>query len=338
MRLNALIRGAMAGFLLAAWGTALAWADHPSIGFWEDSAGPIQTLSATPLPKGRMGASVSLEYQRFDAFSDAELRDFAAAGRTVESTDYLLSPALGLAYGLTDAVTLLARLPFPKRDNLRESELEEGEPEAHEHGDSFGAGDLMLLGKWRILREPVEISPLLGLKVPTGETRQKDEAGKRFEADHQPGSGSWDGLFGLALTKRLGSWTWSASGLYTLATEGTQNTDLGDQVTLGLGAAYRLNHREPRPHLHGAEAAHPSRHPGAALILELLWEHHQAEVVAGRKDPESGGNQLWIAPGVRVGFGRWSWAASIGVPVVQDFNGAQHESELKVLTLVSAGF
>ena len=307
-----------------------AWADHPTVSFSEDSAGPIQTISATPLPKRHWGVSVSVEYQRFDVFSDEELRNFARAGRTVDSTDYLLSPSVGLAYGLTENLTLLARLPYLKRDNIRESELEDGEAKAHEHGDSAGLGDLILLGKWRLFREPVEVAPLLGFKVPTGKTRDEDEAGKKFEADHQPGSGSWDGLFGLAITRRSGPWNLSGSFLYTLAVEGAQETDLGDQVTLSVGAAYRLNQHPNRHESH--------HHLATDLIMEAVWEHHQSQVARGRKGPESGGTQFWIAPGFRLGLGRFSWATSVGIPIAQDFNGAQHEPEVKLLTVISAGF
>lgn len=317
--------------LSAAFITPSAWADHPTVGFSEDGAGPIQTISATPVPKGRWAASASVEYQRFDAFSDEELRNFARASRTVDSTDYLLSPSLTLTYGLTENLTLLARLPYLKRDNIRESELEDGEAKAHEHGDSAGIGDLILLSKWRWLQEPVEIAPLFGLKAPLGETRDEDEAGKKFEADHQPGSGSWDGLFGLAATRRSGPWSLSGSFLYTLATEGAQETDLGNQVTVSVGAAYRLNRHSDHHH-------DPHHHLATDLILEAIWEHHQAQVARGRKDPESGGTQLWIAPGLRLNLGRWSWATSVSVPVAQDFNGAQHEPEVKLLTVVSTGF
>lgn len=274
---------------------------------------------------------MSVEYQRFDAFSDEELRNFARAGRTVDSTDYLLSPSVGLAYGLTENLTLLTRLPYLKRDNIREGELEDGEAKAHEHGDSAGLGDLILLGKWRLLQEPVEVAPLLGIKVPTGESRDEDEAGKKFEADHQPGSGSWDGLFGLAITRRSGPWSLSGSFLYTLATEGAQETDLGDQATVSVGTAYRLNQQPNQHHEH-------HHHLVADLILEGVWEHHQAQVARGRKDPERGGTQIWIAPGLRLSLGRISWATSVGIPIAQDFNGAQHEPEIKLLTVISTGF
>ena len=311
--------------------TRSAWADHPTVGFSEDSTGPIQTISATPLPKGRWGASMSVEYQRLDAFSDEELRNFARANRTVDSTDYLVSPSVGVAYGLTESLTLLARLPYIKRDNIRESELEDGQAKAHEHGDSAGLGDLAFLSKWRLFQEPVEVAPLLGFKAPTGETRDEDEACKKFEADHQAGSGSWDGLFGLAITRRSGSWSLSGSFLYTLATEGAQETDLGDQVTLSVGGAYRLNQHPSHHH-------ETHRHLATDLILEAVWERHQSQVARGRKDPESGGTQLWIAPGLRLSLGRVSWATSVGIPVAQDFNGAQHEPEVKLLTVVSTSF
>ena len=332
-----------------------AWADHASAGFSEDGEGPIQTMSADTLPNGKWGASVNVEYHRFRRMSDEQLKNFAEQGRSVHSMDYLFSSSLSLGYGLTDDLTFSARIPYMKRSNIREGELTgDGDTEVGQHGSSDGLGDLVLLGKWRVMKEPVEISPILGVKFPTGDTHEKDRSGARFETEHQPGSGSWDGLFGLALTKHAGKWTWSASGLYTLVTQGAQDTNLGDRAILGIGAAYRLyqsggqelpheadplhehHHHEGEPHHHEGARSHPRM--AADLVLEGLWEHEGAQVVRGVKDPESGGSTFWIAPGLRLSFKGWSWSTSVGVPVAQDLNGAEHKSEVKVLSTFSTSF
>jgi hypothetical protein len=326
------------GYLLGSvWSLPPALADHPTVGFSEDNAGPIQTVSAIPIPKGRFGVSNHLEYQKVNSFSDQQLREFAASGRTVDSTDYLFSSSLGLAYGATEDLTLLSRLLyFVKRDNIREGELEDGEVKVDEHGDGIGFGDLSLLTKWRLLRDPVEVAPMVGLKVPTGETTDKDEANKRLETEHQPGTGSWDGIFGLALSKVMGPWTWSASGLYTWVTRGAQKTELGDRFVLGIGGSYRLG--ESGHSHHGGEASHSHHHWTTDLVLEGLWEHEEPLRIRGRKIPEKGGSILWLAPGLRINFGLFSWATSIGVPFGSNLNGAQHEPEFKVHSIVSAGF
>ena len=42
------------------------------------------------------------------------------------------------------------------------------------------------------------VALLAGIKVPTGSTHETDLSGARLETKHQPGTGSWDPLFGLA--------------------------------------------------------------------------------------------------------------------------------------------
>lgn len=62
-------------------------------------------------------------------------------------------------------------------------------------------GDLTLLGKYQVIRsdqKDLDLSFLFGIKVPTGTTRRTNLMGRRFEADRQPGPGSWDPLVGIA--------------------------------------------------------------------------------------------------------------------------------------------
>ena len=81
---------------------------------------------------------------------------------------------------------------------------------------------------------------MLGVKVPTGVTDRHTDTGELVDAEFQPGTGSWDGLFGLAATKRIGPWSFDANVLYILATEGTQDTDLGDRFQYNAAVSYRI--------------------------------------------------------------------------------------------------
>ena len=55
-------------------------------------------------------------------------------------------------------------------------------------------------------------------------------------------------------------------------------------------------------------------------------------------DPNSGGNTVYLSPGLRLSMDRWSSFASVGVPIVTDSNGLQPESEWRILSGVTFSF
>lgn len=322
-----------------------AYADHPTIGFDSEIAGPVTTISATTLPKGRWSIGLRIEYVKFDVFPDAELENFAQQGEKIHSIDYLLSPSLGAIYGLTDNLTLGLQIPYVLRNDIREGHLEDSIPEVHKHGDSKGIGDLTLLGKYRFLnkeRSNFEVALLSGVKFPNGTTHAKDNSGGRFETEHQPGSGSWDPLIGIAVSKRLGRASLDTNWLYTFVTEGAQDTDLGDLLNYNVGVSYRLGGKTDHHHSH-ENATHQDRalykHLAWDLILEINGEWRQKQKVGGNKNKNSGGSLVYLSPGVRLTAGdRWSSSISVGLPVFQDLNGKQHEIDLRVIFAVGMGF
>ena len=87
---------------------------------------------------------------------------------------------------------------------------------------------------------PAQGELLTGIKTPTGETGERDEQDELFEAEFQPGSGSWDPMLGLALSQAQGRWSVDGNVLYTMATEGTQHTDLGDRFHYNGAVTFRL--------------------------------------------------------------------------------------------------
>jgi hypothetical protein len=345
-----------------------AFAHHPSGVGSTGGAGPINTISASPLDKGETAASITFEWIKFDPLSNAFLADFGAAhGHDVHvhSLSSILAPAISVGYGITADFTISARLPVVVRTDIKEA--------THVHpgggapalgavdflGDSAGIGDLSLLGQYRFYNNwttQTELALLLGVKAPTGLTNRHTDTGELFDAEFQPGSGSWDGLFGLAATKRIGPWSFDANVLYVLATEGTQGTDLGDRFLYNAAVSYRLLQGAsaaapmklgalPDPMWHGGPSTHQHSHmqeaftgPALDLVVELNGEWHAKEVQSGVTDSNSGGNTLYLAPGLRFSKDNWSSYVSVGLPIINDLNGIQAEPEIRVVTGLSVTF
>lgn len=315
-------RGALAVFLLLL-SAGSAWATHVAVSPGTGQAGPITTVSATVLPKHQFSIEAQAEYLRFNPFSDAELIRFAEQDREIHNVESVARHIVGVGYGITDAATIHVRIPYIRRENIAESEPPD---EAHRHGDAQGFGDLAVYLHHRLYRteaKDVEATLLLGLKLPTGRTTDKDDHGEVFEAEFQPGSGSWDPSLGLAVTKRLGVVTLDASALYTLVTEGTQDTDLGDTFSYNLALSYRAL----------------ARPVALDLIIEGNGVWLQKEKVSGHKDENSGGHTLLLSPGARLTFARrFSTSVSLGIPVLQNLNGEQNRLDYRLVFGVGMAF
>jgi hypothetical protein len=359
----------LAGVCAVALATPAA-AHHPGTGGNAGSAGSIYTITADTLARGGFAVGLFYEYIKLGGLSDAQLVNAAAQHQHVHSIGTIQSPWLSLAYGVTDDITISARFPYVKRTDIREGH--------HDHddatgiaintvdfrGDSAGFGDITVLGQYRFFKtEATSTALLLGVKAPTGCTNVFDQNGVLFETEFQPGSGSWDGMFGLAFSYRFApAWQFDTNVLYILTGEGVQDTDLGDRFLYNAAVTYRLAGAAPDPlralgqarahdrgsHRHGHSARTPADHhhepevtrPPWALdfILELNGEWHDKQVTAGISDPNSGGNTVYLSPGVRLSVNNISGFVTVGIPVVNNSNGLQSEPDYRVLTGITAGF
>ena len=70
-----------------------------------------------------------------------------------------------------------------------------------------GLGDLVLLGKYSVIKKEMRsqfLTIAAGLKAPTGSSSKINNNGLPLNADLQPGSGAWDGIFLLEYQQALG--------------------------------------------------------------------------------------------------------------------------------------
>ncbi len=334
-----LMRSILVGAVLASFVSPAA-AHHPSASPGGGPAGPVVTRSPDTLPAGKWAVSAHVEFIDLDDIPDDRLEQYGAEDvEGVHGIDSILATHFGAAFGIRDDLMLSVSLPVIRRSNIDEGHNESpGVGEVEKLGDSAGVGDLVVMGTWRFLHQPKKrrsVSLIAGIKTPTGDTKDRsDDGSERFEAEFQPGSGSWDPLIGAAASVGIGSVTLSTSILAQLTTKGSQGTDLGDVVNYDFAAAYRVM---GGMHEHGDGTT--EFHQALDLVLELNGEWRAKEETSGTKDPHSGGNTLYISPGARythpAGFASW---VSVGLPIAQDLNGKQSDANVRLMAGIAQAF
>jgi hypothetical protein len=320
-------------------GTVLA--DHGSLGFGIGTASPIITQGGITLPVGMWAGGVTTQFINFDSVSNEQLlsaKENAVdeAHGDVHTQNTYLQPSLFAAYGITDDLMLGLRVPFVLRSGIRSPGHHDEHGDEHDEeanminnqGDSNGFGDVSVFGQYRFFHTADNLnnaSLTIGLKTPTGATGIKDDQGNTFEAHSQPGSGSWDPSFGLSFTRAMGSFSFDTNVLYTVATTGTQQTDLGDIFDYNFAISYAFG----APVRNGFFSS--SNNAPWTAILELNGEWQDFQNTARLTDPNSGGNTVYISPGIRYSGGKnWNTALSIGAPIVTELNGFQTDPEYRI--------
>jgi len=297
-----------------------------------NSAGGITTVSPDTAKAGDLLIGLDFYVEDYNAISDAELLEFAEDDiEGVHSTGTAYISTLGIEYGVTNRLSLSLSLPYIIRNGIREAGHhghDGDESEIESLGTAEGIGDLQLGAKFALLdreADGVGVALIAGLSIPTGATGERTDDGERFEPEFQPGSGSWDPRFGIALGKNFGPLSATANVLYTLRTEGSQDTNLGDHLAFNAALSWRLG---KGAHVHDDGSF--ERHEALDLILELNGEWEERERIGSLRDIHSGGTQIFLAPGLRYSSANeWSMFTSLGIPVHEDLNGIQNETDIR---------
>jgi len=212
---------------------------------------------------------------------------------------------LGINHGIARGWSLSALLPYVQRDlDASTGDL-----------SGSGPGDLSLILKhrfhyrdWR--RSAWHSSWILGVETPTGDTHARD-GGLKLSPSLQPGSGSFDPFLGVASTLDLDLWRFDALAFYKANTEGAQDFEEGDRLTLLLSGKYRF-----------IQEVYPG--PSASGTVGLKWSTTDHSSQAGSSVSSSGGDELLL----KLGLG-WhprpdmDLGLSLDLPLYEDLNGQQ---------------
>jgi len=214
-----------------------------------------------------------------------------------------------LGYGFTSRLAFFGVLP------LVYVNTEMGDVSTSE----FGLGDAALFARYEVFRSDqagrtIRIAPFAGVRVPTG------RSGKT-------GDGSVDVFGGLIATIANTQWVLDSQLRYdhNRASDGFER---GDSASFETSFQYRLSPgnvtQETKAFVFG--------------VLEFSANHYERNLLGGVTDPNSGGNQIFLTPGLQYSTRRWIADLGVKVPIVNDLNGTALEPDYSVMASIRVNF
>jgi len=263
---------------------------------------------------------------------------------SADGEDFLITPLsmpmqmhmLGLMYAPTSKITLMAMLPFASSnmDHLMRNGNEFST-------SSSGLGDVSLGALVQLSKgENNRVHANLGLRLPTGSIDQKDVTPMSSPDEAvlpypmQLGSGTFDIEPGITYQQQLGANSLGAQAKYRFRLgENSQEYSLGSRVLLTSWAARKLSdilslslrgEFSKIGDIDGADA----RFTGA--VTNRMVPTVFTELRGGsRLDIALGANVMLPKTGALAGL---RWAIEVGLPVYQNLDGPQLETDLLVTT------
>ena len=296
--------------------------DICGIGGFGGSKGALKDQSiSTPeiTRKNRVSLGFLFEYRNWKHFDPHKAHELHEEDRDAHSRRYDLVYNAIIGYGITDNLSVTVQVPYVDI-NTRQVEEEEF---IGQHERSNDIGDIITFGKYRFYNKLFGATAILGIKAPTGKTDKRDKLGNRFEPEEQPGTGSTDWIFGMALNKGLGRFTIDGSILYQLKGTGSQDYEFGDIVRVNIDGAYTVKERGSYP---GLELL-------AGINAQFAGKDHQnAEEIR-----DTGGTTIFFSPGLSSQITEnISSSISVPLPILQNLGG--NHQEVDYLVLFSMGY
>ena len=227
-----------------------------------------------------------------------------------------------LVYGVSPGLSLIGVFPMLRRTLKRTIIRRTAERTINSvplSDTDVGIGDIIFFAKYRLFKKTAflrsrQLSLQAGIKLPTGADDLRDELGIRLPAPLQLGSGSVDYRLALTFTEARNRLQFFGDAGYTLKTS-ANNFEFGDVFNYDATVRYRIF-----PAKYGADF--PTH--DLFLFMEINGVFAQKAKSSGIKLTNSGGNQIFIAPGFQfLLLNNLVVEAGIQLPVFQDLNGAQ---------------
>lgn len=290
-------------------------------------------LNALNLPHARrFSLDVSLQYIDQDqpriGTHDAQVGQIHGHHDEVRTINRITTATL--TYAATDRLHVTASLPFVSRGHDHLGTSHEHVTTHHnvvpESWDIHGIGDVSLVARANVWSRLWLIG---GVKLPTGADDRRNAEGELGELPIQPGSGTTDGIAGVAwqseIVRRIPRTTdyataaWFASATYQLRGP-RHDYRLGNELQVNAGGAYPLTRR-----------------------LEVIAQVNGRMRARDRaSDPEeaafTGGTFVYASPGLRWTFGGASLYALAQLPVYQRVNAIQLTSRTNWIAGVQTRF
>lgn len=277
----------------------LVWGSGPA------QAGPITFLTALPVATSQV--VVRGQYFLIRASDDATP---AERDLTVNAVP------VAIAVGATPRLALFGIVPIVDKS------IELTTPIGRIRRDTTGLGDVVTFARYTVYAVDTEestfrIAPFGGIKMPTGDSNESDALGV-VPRPLQPGSGSWDGLGGLAVTYQTKQWELDADTGIRKNTE-TDVFRFGDEFFADLSFQYRV---WPRQLGAGVPAF-------LFAVVETNVISQGRNERAGTSDADSGGTRWDVDLGLQYVTTSVIVEGIVQIPTVDTPNGAGLRNDVR---------
>ncbi len=239
-------------------------------------------------------------------------------------------------YGITPEFMVMAVIPY--KSGMTTGELMQNpdgtlDLDTGGAGRASGLGDIALLGRYTFLKKEAPdtttvMAGVAGIKFATGNMNARTRSGEFLDSHLQAGTGSTDYLLGLSYSHSLSRFSVSANLLGTITTEGkfgTTRHEFGNALNYDASGKYRI----------APEAFSPIK-PQLFAALGINGEVRQREKEDGVAVPDSGGNTVYLSPGLQLVLApHWIVEASYQHAIYHKLNGTQLGETYKAITGVT---
>lgn len=269
-------------------------------------AGPITFLTGLPVAQGQ--AVVRGQYFLIRATDDPTP---AERELTVNAVP------LAVAVGATPRLAIFGIVP------IADKSIQLSTPVGRVTRDSTGLGDIVAFARYTVYAVDVaeatfRIAPFGGVKMPTGDSNESDAFGL-LPRPLQRGSGSWDGLGGVAVTLQTKQWELGADVGFKKNTE-ADGFRFGDEFFTDLSLQYRV---WPRQLGAGVPAF-------LFAVVETNVASQGRHEVAGARDPGSGGTRWDVDLGLQYVTTSFILEGIVQIPTVDRPNGVGLRNDFRV--------
>ena len=188
-------------------------------------------------------------------------------------------------------------------------------------------GDMRIVGRRQWQSESREAQHLdffgvnFGLKLPTGDTKVRNDDGDLAERSLQPGTGTTDLILGAYYTRMLGSGSsWFADLLAQQPLNSHDNFKPGLQVGFDVGYRYGISDR-------------------LTLMIQLNALYKERDKGSEAEPDDSGGKFVFVSPGLSYVIMKNVQVYSfLQLPIYQYVNGVQLTADWAAVAGISARF
>ncbi|MGI6656314.1 MAG: transporter [Desulfobulbus sp.] len=277
--------------------------------------GPVNMSHGLVIPKGKYQLCLQYNYaHKDDLYKGRDKKTGNYVGK-YDQVDHVANLIFKL--GLFENFETRLIVPFINRELKRKSG---NPPENTNITDNSGLGDIKVIGRYSLLSERkgdwLSMAIGGGVKLPTGDTDKKNVAPFSTNYEYmgpgfQLGTGSWDPIFELGITKFSGPSRYDFHTMYTIGTKGSHGSRKGDTFKCDLGYGYALN-----------------KHFDVELELNSVYQ--KAHRHDNKSTVDTGGHTIYLTPGMHWKINR-ELHLSMGVPIViyRDINGKSRTPDWK---------